>query len=569
MLLSESASELQLIIFMRQTELKTDRDGYYRRNLGFRQNGAGRVSQPKFNLGSVKRVAQERLEKVAAIWRRVELEAAEEEVKAYWRGIDWEIARAVARGQREYRVERKNDDPFHYAFNVEAIARSYPEIRVVPADEEWYRAGKAEEQEKRKDIEVDERTCLRISKYYKDLALETEGNDSKYVDLLGDVTLHQALDAYHEWVGAEKFDKSENAINDTGVTRQNFIRQLKTYLVPDRPLSALTDFATVDALFGVIRKRPTTHRYKKPMVRKSARHLIGEFARFFDWLHKSPEWDWRKPPDFADISHRPIELESDLDAESKDVPTYDVDQLRTLFECATPFERMLLVLGLNCAFGSDQIGRLKIGEIQEKNGRWYIHRIRRKQKVRGIHRLFEVTVAGLQWAIKGRDDQKNAHVLLTKTGHPLWRKTKGGRRCRDIANAWYRLLDRVRDAMEDKKDKDNTGDFPRYGFNTLRDTSANMIRKIAGEEIASAHLTHKHQSGDTNLRRYTNVPWKKVHAAQRKLEKKLAAVFAGVEQPWFDGKGNKGRKVRKKDHKPSAQETADRISVPNDAGDRN
>ena len=69
---------------MRRTALKPSPDGYYRRNLGNVQNGAGRISQPKFNLGSVKRTALERLEKVAAIWRRVELEAAEEEVRPYW-----------------------------------------------------------------------------------------------------------------------------------------------------------------------------------------------------------------------------------------------------------------------------------------------------------------------------------------------------------------------------------------------------------------------------------------------------------------------------------------------------
>ena len=201
-----------------------------------------------------------------------------------------------------------------------------------------------------------------------------------------------------------------------------------------------------------------------------------------------------KPIDFDDIHHKPIELETDVYAESKEVPTYSVDELRTLFEHATPLERLLLVLGINCAFGADQVGRLKVGEIFEKNGMHYIKRIRRKQKVKGIHRLFKITADGLQWAIKGREHLKDAHVLVNKSGHSLWRKTKGGRRCRDIANAWYRLLDRVCEA------KKGEGGFARHGFNTLRDTSADMIRKIGGGEIASAHLTHKHQSSDRNLR---------------------------------------------------------------------
>jgi hypothetical protein len=281
----------------------------------------------------------------------------------------------------------------------------------------------------------------------------------------------------------------------------------------------LTDFAAVDQLFAVIRRRPVTFRYQKPMAKKTASNLIGELGRFFDWLHKSPEWDWRKPPEFSEISRSPFELESDLEAESKEVPTYTVAQLRTLFEYGTPLERLLILLGINCAFGADQIG-----EIVEKKGVHFIMRVRRKQKVRGIHRLFAATVEGLRWAMKGREDQKSAYVLVNGKGRPLWRKTSGGNRSKDIPNAWNRLLDRV---CEDQPD------FPRYGFNTLRDTSANMVRRLAGPEIASVHLTHRHQSSDRNLRQYTNVPRKKLFKAHQRLERKLATVFT-VQDAWKD-----------------------------------
>lgn len=459
---------------MRQTELKPSPDGYYRRNLGYTKNGAGRVSQPKFNLGSVKRTALERLEKVAAIWRRVELDAAEDEVAPRWNPTDFAIAKAVAAGEAEYRVERTCDDPYRYSQHVDAFARLYPEIRILPADEEFYCEGKANAQVLRKDIQVLEQETLRRARFLKEVALETPGNEVKYVDLIGDATLHQALDAYSEWIGREKFDNSEGAVNDTGVTRQNLVRQLKAYLSPNRPLSSLSDFDSVDKLFGLFRNRPITIRHGKPMARKTASNLIGELARFFDWLHRTKEWEWRKPEDYLDIRHKPIDLEADVDAESKEVPTYTVEQLHTLFVYATPLEKLLFVLGINCAFGADQIGRLKIGEIQERsNGVHYIGRIRRKQKVRGTHRLFKITTEGLEWAIRGREEQSDALVLLNRQGHSLYRKTKSGRRCRDIANAWYRLLDRVCEA----KEKD--GGFPRYGFNTLRDTSSNMIRKIS------------------------------------------------------------------------------------------
>src|SRR5690606_28808094 len=122
----------------------------------------------------------------------------------------------------------------------------------------------------------------------------------------------------------------------------------------------------------------------------------------------------------------------------------------------------------------------------------------------------------IRWAAQGREDQKDAHVIVNGKGNPLWRKTKGGNRSRDIPNAWYRLLDRVQVEHPD---------FPRYGFNILRDTSANMVRRIGGAEVASMHLTHRHQSKDRNLLRYSNAPRKKLFRTHRILERRLADIF--------------------------------------------
>ena len=76
-------------------------------------------------------------------------------------------------------------------------------------------------------------------------------------------------------------------------------------------------------------------------------------------------------------------------------------------------------------------------------------------------------------------------------------------------------------------------DFPWLPFNSLRDKSANMVRQLAGEEVASLHLAHKHQSKDENLRRYTN-PVRKPHfKALRRVERRLSVVFtAAGDAPW-------------------------------------
>jgi hypothetical protein len=507
---------------MRKTSLKAEKDGIYRRNIGYLRRVDGKLTQPKLSLGRVKRTAQERLDRIAAIWHRIELESKQAGTSPIWDDLSLKIAKAIAKGEPAFRYSLPDADPETYARIVEAIASCYPEIPVLPVDEVAYHEGKAGEEEKWKEAEAREKSLLTLAADLKAVVLDMPGNDRKYVNLLGDQTLHQALDAYGGHIATDKFDKTEGAVNDTGQTKRSMVKQIKSY-VDDVPLQSLTDYASVDRLFGIFRNRPITHRYKTPMKAKTASNLIGEFAQFFDWLHTQPDWDWREPLDYHRISHRPLGLEGDEDSDADDIPTYTVAQLKTLFEYGTPLERLLLLLGVNCAYGADQIGRLRVGEVIEKNGVHYIKRVRRKKKVKGIHRLFRITYEGLQWAIRGREKDSTAHVLVNSKGNPLWRKTKGGNRSRDIPNAWYRLLDRV---------QQDHPSFPRHGFNTLRDTSANFVRRIGGEGVASAHLTHRHQHPDRNLRRYTNVPWKVVFRAQRILERKLAEAFTLDGDPW-------------------------------------
>ena len=60
-----------------------------------------------------------------------------------------------------------------------------------------------------------------------------------------------------------------------------------------------------------------------------------------------------------------------------------------------------------------------------------------------------------------------------------------------------------------------------------------MIRQMAGEEVASLHLAHKHQSKDENLGRYTNPIRKRHFKALKRLGRKLSPVFeAAGPEPW-------------------------------------
>ena len=88
---------------MRRTDLKPEKDGHHRRNVGFVHRGNGRFTQPRISLGTVKRVAQERLDRIAAIWQRIELEAENVGERPLWDQLSLSIAKAIGKGQSEYR----------------------------------------------------------------------------------------------------------------------------------------------------------------------------------------------------------------------------------------------------------------------------------------------------------------------------------------------------------------------------------------------------------------------------------------------------------------------------------
>lgn len=259
------------------------------------------------------------------------------------------------------------------------------------------------------------------------------------------------------------------------------------------------------------------------MARKSCSNLIGELGRFFRWLHMSQQWTWRRPEDFDLIQRKPRDLDEDVERESAPVPVWSVEHLAVLNKCAQPLERVFLLLGLNCAYGADQVGRLRIDHVQLSDcGPSYIDRIRRKRKVRAVHLLWAQTIEAIRWALQRRhrlQGKEKGFLLLTESGNSYWRQTKGGNRSQAIPNLWKRLVNRAQKVRPD---------IPWLPFNSLRDTSCDLIRAIAGEEIASLHLAHKHQSKDENLGRYSNPIRQRHFNALREMEHQLAQIFASA-----------------------------------------
>lgn len=476
----------------RETDLKRTKRGDFRRGLGRTPDG----KEVKFALGFDRALAQKRMAAILCLWEaccKVQI-CRTADGKPAWDESRLEAARQLAKGNRP-----ENPEPDDLAYGG-IVAASRHDVGSPPH-------GIEEEQEA---------ATIKLGR-----AFSPPFGPNK--QRLTGQKLFEALEAYRKHIGKEYRDGAGN-LTDNGKTKQDQLNMLKSYLT-DCDLGML-DYHGCDDVYGVFRRRPITKRHEKPMAYKTCQNLLGELTRFFNWLHKAAEFEWRKPEDFDLIKKLPQEIDEDSEKESQPIPTWTLKELKTLWEYALPLERVLIALGLNCSYGADQAGRLRVHHVKfadTDGGITFIRRIRRKKRTLSVHALWAVTVKALKWAIERRPVCDLDHVLLNQEGHPLWRLTKGSNRSQDIPNMWNRLLDRV------EKDKEG---FRRLPFNSLRDTSGDFVRRIAGGEVASLHLAHKHQTRDENLRRYTNPLTRRHTKALLKLEAKLESIFSDVRDPF-------------------------------------
>jgi hypothetical protein len=97
----------------------------------------------------------------------------------------------------------------------------------------------------------------------------------------------------------------------------------------------------------------------------TAENHIYELTRFLRWLHLSKRFQWRKPEDFDEIDTRVPEFPDEIQAKAttEQVKTFTLEELCILNEYATPQERLLLLLGLNCGFGGAESGTLTRNQV--------------------------------------------------------------------------------------------------------------------------------------------------------------------------------------------------------------
>ena len=113
---------------------------------------------------------------------------------------------------------------------------------------------------------------------------------------------------------------------------------------------------------------------------------------------------------------------------------------------------------------------------------------------------------------------KKDNLVITEKGFLCHRLTSGSKnRSQIFANKWNQLISRVR--------KDHPT-FPNHTFASLRKTAGNLMRDVAGGEVAGVFLMHgKPVKSDDLIDLYTNRPFGKVFEGLQKVQEKLKAMF--------------------------------------------
>ena len=360
-------------------------------------------------------------------------------------------------------------------------------------------------------------------------------------------TLHDALDAYVDWIKEEYRHGDSETISEYGHTKLGQFKTIKDRH-EDIKLSEV-NLDHIETMFRYWRRRPASRAHAtkgKPMSLDSVRHYLGELERFFKWLNRSQNFTWCKPEGFEDLDKTVRVDTSEVKTSIRQGNLFQLEELVALNRYATPTERLYLMLGLNCGFGPKEIATLTIGECFLNQGlpkdeqelfdfptttdQSFVSLVRNKTTIVGKYLLFAQAAEMVRWSMQHRLSQPNPApdqpLILSQAGTPLDKRSKKGNPSRLVANAFARLKERC---------EFNSQPVSNLPFKCLRKTAGDLIRRFSDGEISGVFLLHGSPVKRDKLSDvYTNRPFGKVYRAIQQVEEYLAPVFAASPHPLDD-----------------------------------
>lgn len=513
----------------RKTKLKKNSRGWIPKEVGYLDRAKQR--QPKFNLGSDEKEAEKRLTRIQELFDDSQRATG----LPIWTGFALHAAKLIARGiyQIPYPLDIEEQRGIHGHDALEDIAANYvqmlrveqaryPSIQIVPDDNEVYSYGVSLNSAFEQSL---------LSK--KEAELKTDGvitAGRKFPEKFVSGTLHEAFDAY-----TASIFKTENKLDATTLKpsqrkRIEYVEILKLHH-SDCSLMDLTTYDAIAEMIGYWANRPEYEpgkRYKPA----SARHRRKELERFLRWLDVTSEFSWEMPRGANLIKVRTVELEEDhenIDLLTKIV--YSPEELGILARHADDFELLLLLVGVNCAFGAAEIGRLVSGEVLLNHRHEYADRlqfksseadsfvrlIRPKSKMFGEWLLWAETASSLSWAIERSKNLGTSFLVVSDEGKRLYDEKRKNPQA-VIAKCWKKLVEKVCNSHPD---------FPTLPYGSLRDTMPDTLRHRGEDTLASICLAHKTSyKADNLLEAYGNKPFGRLHLNIRELRQRFEPMLS-------------------------------------------
>ena len=494
---------------------KPDSNGYYRPYIGKRDG-----KDQRFNLGKDLRAAERRYHRIHDLYASCAEGWTEQAIS---------FAKRIAAGEKPLfnPVEAVNPTDLHHSLNrvpkmpgspngmyqdalfaqqFEQTKQAYPSLRdTLIADPE--KLGNS----------VDANSAyvaLRIEQLKAELdRLSILSASSITVPerlILG--TLHEALDAYKADFEAKVPRLPSGNLKQGDRKRGARVKNFKKAHL-DRPLHDF-DLSQIESIAAHWRNRPTLPNGKRSSQAHAKSHQ-GELFRFITWLDNTPKFKWEAPKGIKAIPRKIPAFQSEKKFSAVTKETYNPEQLAKIGKTSTDWERLALYLGLNCAMGAAELGRLNIGDFELHTAHRHASQLgikttasdswlryfRPKTEVFGEWRLWPETVEMVEWAIDRSQKIGSELVFCRKSGKPLY-DDDSAKPDAGFANMWS--------GCQKRSKIDNL-----LPFGSLRDTLPNYLRQVydGGSELASLCLTHGTPGIDRLIDCYANKPWGRVHTA--------------------------------------------------------
>ena len=173
---------------------------------------------------------------------------------------------------------------------------------------------------------------------------------------------------------------------------------------------------------------------------------------------------------------------------------YTPDQLAVLVEHASQLERLLILTGVNCAFGPSELGHLRTSHLRvssqsqstdgftkDSQTESFVWFIKSRTGSYGEWILWPETANALRWGVQ-RAGRLGSQFLACGDNDISLRQPMTGRPTRLFVHMWHRLTRRVHREHPS---------FPRADIGVLKNVLPTAIRRHYTDDLASTALMYR------------------------------------------------------------------------------